>query len=231
MENSDMTLQGTRPGAVIVDDLGDRQPADLLETIFGDAALSLHDRAKKALKARGAAGRAVHQAQARHEPVAYEPGKAIAKIKYSHDAMIDEIITNPGVSQNTLAALFGYTPGWVSQVMSSDAFANRLEQRKEELVDPQIRMTLNEKFKAMVNRSIDIVQNRLANDNVDIDTVMRAAELGVKALGLGVKAGPSFVVVPDRHVRMAERITAMMNPQSNEGVLDVQATEIANPRS
>lgn len=228
-----MTLQGSRAEFFVPDEVGDGQaaPADSLDSIFADATLSLSERTAAALKARGAAGRAVHQAQARHEPVVYEPGHAIKKIRYSHDAMIDEMITNPSVSQNTLAALFGYTPGWVSQVMSSDAFANRLEQRKDELVDPQIRLTLNEKMKAMVSRSLDILQKRLENDNVDPEIAFRAAELGAKSLGLGAKAGPSFVVIPDRHVRMAERITAMMQPQSNQGVLDVQTIEIADARA
>ena len=56
-----------------------------------------------------------------------EPGEAptmgvVTKIGYSHQDMIDFIIANPGVTQNALAARYGYSVGWVSNVMASDAW-------------------------------------------------------------------------------------------------------------
>ena len=44
------------------------------------------------------------------------------KIRYTHTDMIDHIIANPWVSQNDLAARYGYTPAWVSNIMASDAW-------------------------------------------------------------------------------------------------------------
>ena len=105
---------------------------------------------------------------------------AIARVKYSHDAMIDLIIANPAISQNQIAAHFGYTAPWVSRVMNSDAFLSRLALRKADLVDPVISFSIEEKFKALADKSLDVVLEKL--------TVTQSAELGLKALEITSKA-------------------------------------------
>ena len=57
-----------------------------------------------------------------------------------------------------MAKAFGFTPAWVSIVVNSDAFQTRLAARKDELVDPTLRLTLNERFNALVVRSLDPAQ-------------------------------------------------------------------------
>lgn len=169
------------------------------------------------------------QARAEHVRLAAErqleeapaaPAGAIAKIRYSHDAMIDLILQSPGVSQNQLAANFGYTPAWVSQIMSSDAFKARLEQRREELIDPAIRLTLNEKFNAMVHRSIDVLQEKLMQTQVDPNIALRAAELGVKALGVGGYQPPAPAAQADRLAQLANRLTGLLGTKRSE-IIDV----------
>ena len=105
---------------------------------------------------------------------------AIARVKYTHDAMIDLMIANPAVSQNQIAAHFGYSVPWVSRVMNSDAFLARLAVRKSDLVDPAIAFSIEEKFKALADKSLDVVLEKL--------TVTGSAELGLKALEITAKA-------------------------------------------
>lgn len=112
----------------------------------------------------------------------------IKKISYSHDAMIDILIAEPMISQRELAARFGYTAPWVCQIIASDAFQARMAARKEELVDPVIRATLEERMKALVIRSLDLLMEKLDKPNVPDAVALRAFELGSKGLGLGVKA-------------------------------------------
>lgn len=170
--------------------------------------------------------RAQHLANTGPAEYAYAPkekGMAIQKVRYSHDAMIDLIIQQPSVSQNSLAEVFGYTPPWVSQVMSSDAFKARLEARKEELVDPQIRLTLNEKFNALVSRSLDVLQEKLSQHQVDPAIALQAAALGAKALGLGGNAAPKSLTIntSDRLDQLAGRLTGLLQTKRNEVILDV----------
>lgn len=111
---------------------------------------------------------------------------AIARVKYSHDAMIDLILANPGVTQNALAAHFGYSVPWVSRVVNSSAFQARLAERKTELVDPTIVMNLEEKLEIMAHQSIDILTEKLATVK-NPDMAFKALELSTKALGFGAR--------------------------------------------
>lgn len=156
-----------------------------------------------------------------------QPGQVIKHLRYTHDAVIDAIIENPSISQNNLAAIFGYTPGWISQVMSSDAFKNKLELRKEELVDPQIRLSLNERFNALVGRSLDVLQEKLMMPNPDPELALRAAALGAKALGLGAATQQTIVVnqPSDRLERLADRLTGLLKTKREEAV-DVSSREL-----
>jgi hypothetical protein len=112
---------------------------------------------------------------------------AIARVSYTHDAMIDLILTNPAISQNAIAQHFGYKAAWVSRIFCSDAFQARLAQRKHDTIDPVIGMSMDEKIKAMASRSLDIIQDKL-EQSPTLDTAFKAFEMSTKALGYGAKA-------------------------------------------
>ena len=69
----------------------------------------------------------------------------IARVRYTHEACVDMILANPAVSQNDLAAHFGYSAGWMSIVVNSNAFQEKLAERKGELIDPVIKASLEER--------------------------------------------------------------------------------------
>jgi hypothetical protein len=119
--------------------------------------------------------------------------RGIQKVSYTHDAMIDLIIANPAVSQNALAAHFGYSASWVSQVIASDAFQARLAERTKDLVDPTIRATVEDRFKALVLRSLDILREKLDNPShtVPDNLALRTLELSSRALGYGARHDPT----------------------------------------
>lgn len=128
-------------------------------------------------------------------PNGYDPTKSIAKTHYTHKAMIDIILANPVVDQGELARSFGYTEGWISRVLASDAFQQELEQRKSEIVDPLIRASIEERFKALVYRSIDVTLKKLESPTVGADVALEALNISAKALGYGAKpTGPTVNV-------------------------------------
>lgn len=140
----------------------------------------------------------------------------VAKVRYTHDAMIDMIVENPWVSQGELAARFGYTQAWVSVVMSSDVFKEKLAARRTELVDPVLQATLKERFEAVVSRSLAVLQEKLAAPAsvVPDQLALRAAELGAKALGLGGNAPPPAPTMPANHLELlAQRLVALQSPK------------------
>lgn len=110
----------------------------------------------------------------------------IQKVRYTHDAMIDLVVSNPAVSQNEIAAHFGFTPGWVSQVFNSDAFKNRLAERKEELIDPVLKASIEEKLNALADTSIKVLLEKL-HQTQNINVAIRALDVTTRALGYGAK--------------------------------------------
>ena len=129
----------------------------------------------------------------------------LQKVRYTHVAMIDLIIEHPEWSQNQLAEHFGYTPGWISNVLASDAFQERMAARREEIVDPELKATVEERFRALTIRSLAILMKKLDQSQVSDTVALRAAELGAKALGIGGNAPPP-APQGDRLARLAERL-------------------------
>jgi predicted transcriptional regulator len=131
-------------------------------------------------------------------------------LNYSHDACVDTIIANPGITQNELASLYGYTPAWISQVINSDAFKERLAARKEEVVDPRLRMALDERIRGVVDTSLEVIINKLS-ETQNLNAAIRALDIGTRALGYGARPQTAInvqtnyvAVVPPRSASSAE---------------------------
>jgi len=118
---------------------------------------------------------------------------ALQRVKYTHDAMIDVIIAKPDVSQNTLAEYFGFSVGWISRIMCSDAFQARLAERRGEVVTPGILATFEERLKGLATQSLDLLVEKLeavdeeGKSEVEVGTIFKALELSTKSLGYGAR--------------------------------------------
>lgn len=132
----------------------------------------------------------------------------LKRCSYTHDALIDLIIKHPGMDQNHLAAAFGYTPGWISNILASDAFKARMAARREEVVDPVMRATIKERFEALAHQSLTVLMDQLSQSTVSPLVALRAAELGAKAIGIGGHA-PAPVPQANRLEQLAERLLAL----------------------
>lgn len=130
--------------------------------------------------------------------------RGVGKVRYTHDAMIDLIIADPAVSQNVLAAHFGYTASWVSQILHSDAFQARLSERKAELIDPTITANAESKFQAIVSRSQELLLARLDQpaSSLPDNLILRSLELSSRALGYGAKQEPQPQPAAEVHVHL-----------------------------
>jgi hypothetical protein len=115
-----------------------------------------------------------------------EVKNGIAKPSYSHEAMIDLILANPAIDQNEIAGYFGYTPSWVSLIISSDSFQAALGEKREKIIDPVLRGAIEESFKGLVMRSIEIVRKKLDGD-VPLDAALEVLKTSAKALGYGAR--------------------------------------------
>lgn len=149
--------------------------------------------------------------------------RGVARVSYTHDAMVDAIIANPVISQNELAAYFGYTPSWVSQIMASDSFQARLAERTADLVDPTLRASVQERFKALVTRSMAILMEKLDRpaSSIPDNLAIRSLELGSRALGYGAKdiAPPPTQVNMHVHLEnLAGGLTTLLRRKRTEAL-------------
>ncbi len=117
------------------------------------------------------------------------PSGGIAKVNYTHDAMIDLIIARPGISQGEIAKHFGMNPGWISRVINSDAFQVRLAERKGELVDPVIVAGLEDKLRHAADLSLSRLVEKMESKPASTagDTELQVLALSTKALGMGAR--------------------------------------------
>ena len=119
-----------------------------------------------------------------HEAVGAKPP---VTVNYSHAAMMDFIIANPGASQNEVAAHFGYTASWVSTVMCSDLFQATMAKRRAEIIDPILRDKVEKNFERLVMMSQDLLIKKLSQPNPSDNLVTRVLDISSKAAGYGAR--------------------------------------------
>lgn len=150
-------------------------------------------------------------AEIQHLPDA--PQALVRGINYSHSAMIDAIISNPGIHQNALARMFGYSPSWISTVMATDAFQVALAKRREEIVDPVMRATAEEQCRGLFLRSLEILREKLAADteNVPDNLALSVFRDSGKLLGYGARPPePPTESVNESLVKHADNLVTLL---------------------
>ena len=148
----------------------------------------------------------------------FAPHQAIAKVSYTHDAMIDVLIANPAISQNDLAAHFGYTPAWVSQIIAADTFQARLAERRDEIIDPTLKATIKETFDAVIVRSIALLKEKLDKPDPPDNLVLRSLEIAARARGYGINGSTVAVQVNmgDHLEKLGENLTRLLERKKAE---------------
>lgn len=154
----------------------------------------------------------------------------IKKVSYTHAAMADVLIANPAISQNALAAKFGYTPAWISNILASDSFQSFFAERIKTVVDPVLMLTVEERFKGLVLRSQEILAEKLSKptDSISDQLVVRTLELSSRALGYGAKDPDQ---TPKVHVEvhledLGTRLEGLLRKKRAEAtVIDVETAQ------
>ena len=108
----------------------------------------------------------------------------LKKVSYTHDGMVDLIVANPGITGKELADTFGYSQTWISIIINSDAFKERLAERKGALTDPQITASIESRLEGLAKKSLDRLIER-----VESSVPLKPLELVAMAkLGAGNRA-------------------------------------------
>ena len=110
----------------------------------------------------------------------------------AHEAIIDQLLIDPGATYGKLAKLTGYSRAWLSKVISSDAFQAKLSERQKALVDPIILSSIESRLKGTLGLSLDIIDERL-EAAPKFDDALATFQAVSKAMGMGQKVAAPAV--------------------------------------
>lgn len=130
------------------------------------------------------------------------------KSSFSYEQLADTLILNPRISGKELSKLFGYTETWISIVMNSDAFRVVMQRRKGDLVDPILRASIEDHYKALAARSCHVLMEKLSApvQVISDDLALRAAALGAQMF----KAAAPVPQAPESSIdKLADRLIAL----------------------
>jgi hypothetical protein len=142
----------------------------------------------------------------------------IAKVGYTHEALIDAIIGNPGAKQREYAQMFGYTESWISQIMSSDSFKARLDARRKAVIDPVLIQNVEERMEGVMSQALDVIAEKLEAGRSP-ELALRALDISSRALGYGARdrnaanVNVSFVVALPQKAQSSEQWKAENDPR------------------
>ena len=114
--------------------------------------------------------------------------KELVDLHAIHEAIIDALIQNPTLNNKQLAQAFEMSAPYIGRIIQSDIFRSRLIERKAELIDPLIMQGAEERLKALMVDSMEVLAEKLAlNPNADL--AMETLKVSSKALGYGAVGG------------------------------------------
>jgi hypothetical protein len=116
-----------------------------------------------------------------------------------HDRIIDKMLSGTCLHQGQLAAEMGYSENWLSIMINSDAFQERLKERQAETVDPVLRATIEDRLKGLSALSADIIARKLEATN-DANLALRALDISQRALGYTQKPQTAIQINQTQYV-------------------------------
>lgn len=115
-----------------------------------------------------------------------------------HDAIIDQVIADPGINSIELGRMFGYHPVSIRRILGSDLMKEKLAVRRGELVDPILEKTVEERFNVMLEIAMERA-TEIISKTQDGDLALKGVSVAAQALGYGARVqapqGPTLVVV------------------------------------
>ena len=169
----------------------------------------------------------------------------IQKLSVKHEAIMDYLLANPGMSLGDLAAHFGITQTWLSVVIHSPAFQDRLAEKKDMLFHHTVVATVRDKLTTIAHKALDRMADQLDFESSHKE-LRETADMALERLGIGGKVNVpatggsgtvnnnTFIVARDIYADAQDRIGARPLEISRlavtlEGVLD-DAPAISPPK-
>jgi hypothetical protein len=132
-------------------------------------------------------------------------GNRLQRVRYSHEAMIDVILAEPTISQGDLAKRFNRSQSWISIVIGSDAFQAALAKRRDDVTDPFLIATVEERLRGLADQSLQVIAEKLESSK-NVDLALKALDISTKALGFGARNSQGATVQNNFVVQLPPKI-------------------------
>ncbi len=134
---------------------------------------------------------------------------------YSHEELVQFLVAHPNATPESTAKAFGRGPSWFLQVLASDQFQLALDPHRHLIANPLITATMEERFRSLTLQALSALSSKLNSKEVSDFIVVKSAEIGVKALGMGAaKREEETPLTPSGNVdTLAERLVAALEKQ------------------
>ena len=103
-----------------------------------------------------------------------------------HDAVVDQLIATPQLNAVQLGSMFGYSAGAMRMMLRSDLLREKLASRREDLVDPLLKTSLEDRFAAMLEISLERATQIIATTG-DGDLALKGVDVAARAMGFGAR--------------------------------------------
>lgn len=147
------------------------------------------------------------------------------KRAFSHEALMDAMMLNPRIDNKELAQIFGYSAAWIGTIVNSDAFRVALHRRKSEIIDPTLVATLEDHYRNMAIRSVQVITQKLnaPAEAVSDDLALRAAALGATMFK---QTAPVPTAVPESSIdKLADRLIALQQGFRGTSLVEAQVID------
>lgn len=126
----------------------------------------------------------------------HKPGTALANnqrvqdLSWWHYAILDWMVANPHKELQDAALFFDVSQGWLSQVINSDAFQDRLGERRE-AVASAVNLKTVDRLNCVADEALDLLSKHMREKGtmMPVGEVRETAGMALKALGFAAPQG------------------------------------------
>lgn len=163
-------------------------------------------------------------------PSAFALKKQGLRFHWWYESVIDWMLSNPDKAIRHAAASFDVSENWLYTVVSSDAFQERLAERRREISDA-IKEEVLDRAGRVASKGLRELEKRLDNQEtskIPLRSLSEVTETALKALGYGAGSGASIVVNNQNNVAVVETAASAetihaVRQQMREGHAAVQS--------
>lgn len=148
----------------------------------------------------------------------------ISKLKVKHEALMDYMLANPTCTYRDISAAFGVTIPWISCIVNSDVFREKLREKQGDMFESGVLAPLEGKMAAVVDLTLERLAEKVQFSE-SLPELTNTADKLLGRLGYGVKGsdngGSSFTF----NATLIERAQVLMGGRPNNGQDNQQLIE------